>query len=429
MVLCAVAVLFGGCGKTPLENDRTAASSSLKGQVSSLADAAFSVPENVPPLEQSGEITYFGNADIGKVEELFAKNGGGTVVSEKGGSNYLEVLSEKIGSDNSPDLCDKVDNTYPYLISMNLYEDLTNYIDITSPQWADITDIIEGYSFKGARYFYPSEITVMPQFLIYEKTNYVKYGDLTDPEKMWRTNEWTWDAFEQGAQTIINDPYSAADTLLCGTGVLDSFLVSEGVQLFSHNGNRYQNGLTEENVLNVYEFLSPYKLSYSGSFNAMAEMSHTVFLSGDEKTLAELRKSELTVGAVPYPRSENADMYYCKAVSRGFLVPKGAKNIQSAASFINCSRIESTSEEHRAEVNRRLIESGLLRSDVEWLESLRSSPRIKPLIIDEFCFDDDTNRALRDILTCSDMETWYEAVVERTMIIEHAVDSINAVNE
>lgn len=429
MLLCVAAALFGGCGNTPEENDRVTVSSSGKGQVTSSADAAFSVPENMPPLEQSGEITYFGNEDISKAAELFAKNSGGTVVSEKGGSDYLDVLSEKIGSDNSPDLCDKVDNTYPYLISLNLYEDLTNYIDITSPQWTELTDIIERYSFKGARYFYPSEITVMPQFLIYEKTNYVKYGNLPDPEKMWRTNEWTWEAFEQGAQAIITGSMGTVDTLLCGTGVFDSFLASEGVQLFSQNGNRYQNGLTVENAGMVFEFISPYKVSYSGSFNAVEEMSHTVFLSGDENTLAELRKSELTVGAVPYPRSENADRYYCKAVSRGFLVPKGAKNIQSAASFINCTRIESTSEEHRAEVNRRLIESGLLRSDVEWLESLRSSPRIKPLIIDELCFDDDTNRALRDILTYSGTETWYDVVIEKSLIIEHAVDNINAVNE
>lgn len=429
MLLCAAAALFGGCGNTPAENDRVTASSSGKGQVTSSADAAFSVPENVPPLEKSGEITYFGSADIGKAAELFAKNSGGTVIVEKSGSDYLDVLSEKISSDNSPDLCDKVDNTYPYLISLNLYEDLTNYIDITSPQWTELTEIIERYSFKGGRYFYPSEITVMPQFLIYEKTNYVKYGNLPDPEKMWRTNEWTWEAFEQGAQAIINDSMGAVDTLLCGTGVFDSFLASDGVQLFSQNGNRYQNGLTVKNAVKVYEFISPYKLSYSSGFNAVEEMSHTVFLSGDENTLAELRKSELTVGAVPYPRSENADGYYCKAVSSGFLVPKGAKNIQSAASFINCTRIECTSEEHRAQVNRRLIASGLLRSDVEWLESLRSSPRIKPLIIDEFCFDDDTNRALRDILTHSDMDTWFDAVVEKSKIIEHAVESINAVNE
>lgn len=429
MLLCAAVALCGGCGNTSPDSTGVTSAASGKWQASSLADAAFSVPENMPPLEQPGEITYFGSADIGKAAELFAKNSGGTVVSEKSGSDYLDVLSEKISSDNSPDLCDKVDNTYPYLISMNLYEDLTNYIDITSPQWAELTDIIERYSFKDARYFYPSEITVMPQFLIYEKTNYVKYGNLTDPEKMWRTDEWTWEAFEQGAQTIINDPYSTADTLLCGDGVFDSFLASAGVQLFSQSGNRFQNGLTVENADSVYQFISPYKLTYTDSFNAVTEMSHTVFLSGDEKTLAELRKSDLTVGAVPYPRSENADAYYCKAVSRGFLVPKGAKNIQSAASFINCSRIESTSEEHRAEVNRRLIESGLLRSDVEWLDSLRGSARIKPLLMDEYCFDDDTNKALQEILTYSDMETWYDAVTEKSLIIEHAVESINAVNE
>lgn len=425
-VLCIAAAFCCGCQSSSSYDSHTAYSAKTQSTVS---EAAFTVPSNTASTVQSNEITYFGSRDISSAAELFAKNSGGTVMTEIAGSDYINVLSEKISADTSPDLCDKVDNTFPYLISKNLYEDLTNYIDITSPQWTELTDVIERYSFKGGRYFYPTTVKVMPQFLIYVKTTYIQCGNLPDPEKLWLNNEWTWSAFEQGANGILNNPASGADVLVCGSEVFDNFLASSGEPLFSQNGNRFFNGLSTENANLVSEFLSPYKLKHASVFYADGEIANTVFLSGDEKTLAALRKTDLTVGAVPYPRDENADAYYCKAVSEGFLVPKGAKNIQSAASFINCSRIADASKEQREKNDKKLIESGLLRSDVEWLYSLRSSDKMTPLLVDENCFDDAANAAIKKILTYSGEEPWNDVLAECSPVIDSAIESINAVIE
>lgn len=426
-LLSTAAVLCCGCSGSPNESISSAASGKTSSTVS---EPVFSFPQNVSQPERSNEVTYFGSKDISGISELYSKQSGGTVkIEQAGGSSYIDVLSKKISADDSPDLCDKVDNTFPYLMSMNLYEDLTNYIDTTSPQWLEFTDVIERYSFKGGRYFYPTTVRVMPQFLIYVKTQYIQCGNLPDPEKQWLKNEWTWSEFEQGAAGILDSEFGGAEILVCGSGVFDNFMAAAGRPLFSLNDNRFVNGLSTESAKRVFDFLSLYEVKYLVDINAVDEIERAVFLSGDENTLAELRKTDLTVGAVPYPRYENADKYYCKAVAEGFLVPKGAKNIQSAASFINSSRIADASEEQQEKNDKKLIEIGLLRSDVEWLNSIRSSDMMTPILVDVDCFDDEANEAARKVLTYRGDGSWSEVLAENSPAIDSAIERINAIIE
>lgn len=423
--LLTTATLCCGCQNGSGDVSSDAGSSNPQ---SVFSDAAFTVPEPVSTPVQSSVITYFGSKDISEFAELYKKTTGGTIVIESPTGNYTDLLSQKISSDASPDLCDKVDNTYPYLISQNLYEDLTNYIDTTAPQWADMTDSIEHYSFKGARYFYPTSVKAMPQFLIYVKSTYIQCGNLPDPEKLWLNNEWTWDTFRHGAAGIIESPASPANVLVSGGDIFSNFLSSTGVPIFSQVGSRFANGLTTDEAADVNELLSAYKINYTDSFNAADKIGDTVFISGDERMLAELRKTNLTVGAVPYPRYVGSDKYYCKAATEGFLVPKGAKNIQNAAIFINCSRIVDSSDEHREKVNSELTKIGLLRSDVEWLERLRSSTKMTPIPVDENCFDSDVNINIKRLLTY-DGNSWTDALAEYLPPIDGAIEKINYVIE
>lgn len=424
-VLLTTATLCCGCQNGSGDVSSDAGSSNPQ---SVFSDAAFTVPEPVSTPVQSSVITYFGSKDISEFAELYKKTTGGTIVIESPTGNYTDLLSQKISSDASPDLCDKVDNTYPYLISQNLYEDLTNYIDTTAPQWADMTDSIEHYSFKGARYFYPTSVKAMPQFLIYVKSTYIQCGNLPDPEKLWLNNEWTWDTFRHGAAGIIESPASPANVLVSGGDIFSNFLSSTGVPIFSQVGSRFANGLTTDEAADVNELLSAYKINYTDSFNAADKIGDTVFISGDERMLAELRKTNLTVGAVPYPRYVGSDKYYCKAATEGFLVPKGAKNIQNAAIFINCSRIVDSSDEHREKVNSELTKIGLLRSDVEWLERLRSSTKMTPIPVDENCFDSDVNINIKQLLTYNG-NSWTDALAEYLPPIDGAIEKINYVIE
>lgn len=427
--LAALAAVVLLCGCDNVSHDVVSAASSSRTQSTS-ADAAFTLPENnsFSVIEQSNDITYFGSRDISEYAELYKKNNGGTVTVESAGGDYVNRLSEKIASDASPDLCDKVDSTYPYLISMNRYVDLTNYIDTSSPQWADMTDVIEYYSFKGGRYFYPTTVTKMPQFLIYIKSRFIQCGNIPDPEMLWRNNDWTWESFYGGANGVITNEAVNVDKLICGSGAFDNLLASSGVPLISQSGGVFVNGFSTENAARVYGKLANYRIDHSAAAYSENDIYGTVFISGDETTLAKLRSSGLAVGVVPYPRDENAEKYYCKTSAEGFLVPMGAKNILGAASFINCSRIVDASAEHREKKNRELMESGLLRSDVEWLEYLRGSSKMTPLLVDEDCFDSAVNADIRRLLTYGG-DSWEDALNEYSAGIEGELDIINAVVE
>lgn len=421
------AVMAVCCGCQNIDGNFGAEASSIE-KSSSSTEAAFTVPQSISASDFAAEITYYGSRDISGAADLYAKNSGGSVRIIEPGSDYLGTLSEMILSDRSPDLCDKLDNTFPYLMSKNLYEDLTNYIDITSPQWAGYADVIEQYSFKGARYFYPTDIKVMPQFLIYVKPNFIQGGSFRDPEMQWLKDEWDWAELETSAMCVLNSGTTNADLMIYGKNVYDNFLAASGKKVFDHADGRFSCNLFGENSMRIYHFLTTYGSEVENDFDANNTVSRTVFLSGDEKDLAALRKSGLTVGAVPYPRCSD-DAYYSKAVSEGFLVPKGAVNIQSAASFINCSRLSSASDEAIEKRNKELISSGLLRSDVEWLNSLRSSDKMTPILIDVNCLDDETNSAVQKILSLEERLTWEEMVEQNFPISEAGLEKINKITE
>lgn len=428
--LAVSTALFCACSSS---SNSDPASIAVKSSSAS-ADAAFSVPQNTSQPPRSAELTYFGNSDISGAEELFKKNSGGTVTIEKVGvkteSEYLNALSEKISADASPDLCDKVDNTFPYLVSLNLYEDLTNYIDITSPQWADITEYIDYYAFNGSKYFYPTSVKIMPQFLMYDKMIYAYSGSASDPEKLWMRGEWTRSTMMSGAEEIRKLGVGDIVYLATGMDIVDNFIAASGSPLFPRDeSGRFMYG-SESGAEQIYfDFLGEtWKFKYDCDIGDLTQ-PFSVFLAGDEETLAQLRQTSIMVGIVPFPVEDGADAYYCKAQTGGFLVPKGAKNIQSAASFINCSRIYETSEENIAENNKRLIESGLLRSDVEWLEDLRESNKITPIIIEDNCFDYQTNAAVKKMLAYKGDEPWQDVLAQSRPVIDRAIERINAMIE
>lgn len=422
-ILTAAIAVCCGC-----QNNNAVSGSDIIGseKSSSSIEAAFTVPATLS--EVSAEITYYGSRDISGAAELYAKNSGGSVRIIEPGNDYIGGLSEMISADRSPDLCDKLENSFPLLMSQNFYEDLTNYIDITSPQWTAYADAVEQYSFKGARYFFPTNIKVMPQFLIYVKPTYIQGGYFRDPEMLWLKDEWVWSELENGAAGVLNGGMTGADFMIYGKNVFDNFLAASGEKVFGRAEGSFYCNLYGEKSMSTYHFLISYNSGFDDDFDADDAISRTVFLSGDETDLAVLRKSGLTVGAVPYPRCDD-DAYYCKAESEGFLVPKGAANIQSAASFINCSRLLSASDEALEKRNKELIASGLLRSDVEWLNSLRNSDKMTPLLVDVNCFDDATNSAVQKFLAFEKGADWEEMVEQTSPVSDASLEKINRMME
>lgn len=403
-VLCCAVIGFCGCSQEQYSNTASSSGSALNSIMdkSSIA-SAFEAPSSIDTKYESPDLIYLGTTGIleSPALPLYKQSSGGTVTMEYvSDSAYEDRLSEMISSDNSPDLTDKRENTFPYLISKNSYEDLTVYMDTAAPQWVDYTDYIEHYSFKGSHYFYPTNVRISPEMLVYDKKKFVMFN-IPDPEKLLEKDEWTWENFRYCARTFTD----MEGTGLYGYGmnIADNMLAATGISTVCTDSNGKPSfGLYTDNYNYVREFYSECFFNQKLTDTTYLKSSRAAFLSADEELIGELRKTSFTLGIVPYPRWEGNDAYYVKAVTDGYLVPKGAKNVKNAASFINCSRLASISEEREKLEKQQMKDQGLLISDIEWLNTIRTFENITPVISDVYCLDEQSNNTIYTNLLSAD---------------------------
>lgn len=332
--------------------------------------------ENYQPSGNAGVVKVFSHYEVANdqkgTEQCLVFQGeqyGGTIehIQGQSGSVYYEKLGTYIAADDSPDICLKDAFLYPSTVSKNMFEPLDDYIDMDSALWVGMKDIIEGYEYKGKHYYYPHKLTT--SFAVnYCKTT-IEENDLEDPYELYMNNEWTWDKFKELMVTFCdkddgNIGYFATNT------TVSAFVGSTGVPLIQVNSDGTMiNNLAQEDVTRAMTFLEtlyreglPYQLNKIGGdwidpsdfpqysdkilFYLMEpEWSYT---SLSEKTQNkegvdnDIFDTPSDYAFVPMPRDPDADAYYQEVDTYGFLVPKGAKNVEGAIDFINCFRVYET---------------------------------------------------------------------------------------
>lgn len=394
----AVLPIMSGCSAEPI-------SESNKNVSSEYSEESSAVPFDIvsePIAADTPNLQYLGSSDPTKspAYELYIKNyaqniSGSVIEWERVSPEKLaDRLSERMSSDLSPDLCDKIDNSFPYLAKKNLYEDLTKYIDITAPQWESYAEFI---TFSGAggngRYFYPTSITVSPYVLLYRKSAFPRYST-EDPLTLWHNGEWTFSAMERslGGHTAIG-----------GSLLAENFLAASGASLFSVNQNgKVTSNLHSKGFVDVAAFVASncddedqMRSYYLQSGIESLQSGKYVFLSINESELDSVRRDypESDYEIVPFPRSDSSDKQYYYAAAEGYLVPKRAKNIKAAASFINCSRIAAQTNGSPSEV------SHLTETDTQTLSEIRSAELSQLVFNTNYCLDSTANLSAADIIS------------------------------
>lgn len=414
-------LLIGGCSaEQPNDLSKTVPS-----EYSDESSAPFDLVSE--PLVTAPELKYLGSTDLtgSPAYKLYlkgyAQNTGDNVIEwEYVSSRALASrLSERISADLSPDLCDKIDNSIPYLTNKNLYEDLTEYIDITAPQWEAYAEYITRSG--KARYFYPTTITVSPYVLLYRKSAFPRYGT-EDPLTLWNGGEWTFGTLEQSL---------GGNKAVGGTALAENLLAASGTLLFSVDPNgRVTSNLHSESFFGAAAFIAANSTAkrsyYLTSGIESLQSGEFVYLSITADELDRVRRDypEIDFGIVPFPRSDDADTHYYYASAEGYLVPKRAKNIKAAASFINCSRIAAQNNDPLSE------RTHLLESDVKTLMSLRSA-ELSQLVFDtNRCLDDSTSSAVGSIFSeiytkGSDTQSFEEFIKSVEAPILKSISEIN----
>ncbi len=346
------------------------------------------------------KLQYLGSQDLTKspAYELYMKNyaqnaDGNVIEWERVSPGFLaERLSERISSDLSPDLCDKIDNSLPYLSKKNLFEDLTEYIDITAPQWESYAEYISVSGGGKGRYFYPTTITASPNVLLYSKSKVSRYG-ITDPLTLWHNKDWTFGTIEQafGGYHVIS-----------GSALAENFLASSGTSLFTIERNgKVSSNLHTENFAKSAAFVAANCTQIGGNSYHFTDgigaiqSGECLFLSITQSELERVRRDypDSDFEIVPFPRSDSADKHYYYATTEGYLVPKRAKNIKAAASFINFSRIAAQTYETSPG------STDLSDADIQTLSEIRSADFSQLVFDTNHCLDSDANSSVGSIFT------------------------------
>ncbi len=275
---------------------------------------------------------------------------------------FLERLATLIASDDSPDICIGGWSN-PTTASKNMFEPLDEYIDLDSPLWKDMKDVVNNQVYKGKHYYYPHRL--MTSFALNYSQKTIEENNLDDPYELYKKGEWTWDAWRKIMTDFVNKNPDENIGFYGTDTIFTSLIATTGTVLVKVNPDgTIDNNIDNPNVtraMHFYEELYRDGLSYADQYGGWVHPA--TWAKYSDKILFEGMEPEWTYTAyaealqnpkgiendifdtptdmrfVPFPRDAEADAYYQANSTFGFVVPKGAKNIKGAVDFINCFRV------------------------------------------------------------------------------------------
>ncbi len=382
-IIAAISVMgLSGCMEESAQPSVNAPTSATTTATTTDPDENAATDRDIKELETSsytpdgnaGTVVYLGYYDIrddqkGTEQCLVFQSPqyGGNIefISSPSGDAYYEKLGMMISADDSPDIVTHDAMMYPGNVGKGLFEPLDDYIDMDSPLWVDMKDVINSMEYKGKHYKYPHKITT--SFALNYSRKTIEENGLQDPYDLYINGEWTWDAWRDMMIAFCdrdenNMGFYATDT------ILTSLIATTGTTLVRANPDgTIINNIGDSNVgraMNFYETLCRDGVMYAGQLGDW--VSPQLFATNSDKLLFLGMEPEWTYTAgtkelqdkkgvendiigevsdlafVPFPRDVSADAYYQSHDLFGFVVPKGAKNIKGAVDMINCFRVYET---------------------------------------------------------------------------------------
>ncbi len=284
------------------------------------------------------------------IAKIFAERFGGVVETEIVSS--LEIndrLGTLMASGQSPDIMRYSDNFFPSFFIANRFTALDDWLDIKSPVWSDLGEIIDRYGYNGTHYYFPYALTATEYGITYNAKEIEEMG-MTDPMDLYFSGEWDWNAFEDIMLRWKND-HPLLYPLSWPTNFGTQLAATTGVAAIGLEGNQIVNNLKHPNVVRAMEFVE--KLYREEIFwdgwhgpDALDSWSGTLFFMmpldwalpcGQEFWFKHNYEGEIRT--VPMPRDPESDVYYMSGITSGYVIPSGAPNVQGAVSYILASRM------------------------------------------------------------------------------------------
>ncbi len=330
------------------------------------------------PSGDAGIVKFLGFYDItvdqkGKEQCMIFQSDvyGGTIewISAPSDYAYYEKLATLIAADDSPDLMTFEAMAFPYGVTKNMFESLDGHLNAEDAIWSDMKPIIDSYTFNGKHYYFPHRI-VTSFALNYDRST-IENAGLQDPYDLYVAGEWTWDAWREMMIEFCNQDDSHIGFYSTDT-IISSFVATTGTPVINVSPDgTITNNINHPNITRAIEFFS--ELGRNGllyptdhphgdwvSPQVWSGVSDKILFLGMEPEwtyIAATEQLQNPTGVdndifntpsdfafVPFPRDPQADNYYASTGTFGYMVPKGAKNIDGAVEFIYCNRLFETDQ-------------------------------------------------------------------------------------
>ena len=118
--------------------------------------------------------------------------------------NYIQTtwdtkfddLAKLIMAGNSPDFIGADDmDVFPKGAIKNMIEPMDDYIDFSSPLWADMKSANDQFVYKGKHYVAVSRVD--PSYIWIYNKNVIEDNGFDDPAELYWDGKWNWDTFSE----------------------------------------------------------------------------------------------------------------------------------------------------------------------------------------------------------------------------------------
>ncbi len=424
-LLTAAMLCTGACGQSSARDTaQTTAATATEAAVTTTTettvdddienpvDMAEFVDETADKLEDPN-LTYLGYydmrtaGDIKPAVKLFEETYGGTIdYLQCSWAERIEKLQVLISSGDSPDLVDKESETFPLLISKNVYEDLTDYIDLSLPQWQGMEELIEQHAWNGKHCYYPWFATALTDYVFYSRARLSEYG-ITTPKELYDSGEWDWNSFRDTMIKFVDS--SDTDAVGVYGNLTTTFIATTGKPVIGIENGKITNNMRSPEIDRAMTFLGDIARQgltakregmWGNEVEPLVNGQACFLVYGQYQLDSFMKKyADIEVEFVPVPRDPSADKYYYASSTFGYLVPAGSKNIKGAAAFINMIRLCSTDPDLREEVKQSEMKKKKWTSDqIDYMSEFENIGNYS--IVSDFStgFDSDTATLISDML-------------------------------
>ncbi len=418
-----------------------------------IGDISIDAGEKVEPAT----ITYMGNYDLRTAGDIkpaykyFQENYQCDIEIMMVGSLQIpETLTKLISSGDSPDLVDYQDNTFPLLMSKNMYTPLNDYMDLSAPQWAGLEQYVDKYKWNGKNYYYPWSYDVSPYYLIYNRGLFEELN-IDDPKELYEEGEWTWDTFRECLQKFVDSEDGRTGLYGAGHYAATSFIDSTGTPFITvGDDGKIQCNLVNAEVERAANFMQDLKnQGLAGFAEGAMDISEEPIVNGQSAFQAMggwiitnyakkmKRDDSLDIFFVPFPRDPNADDYYYAMSTFGYLVPAGSEYAEQASVFINCCRLSVTDEDLKATTNESIMKNKKYTEEMfEFMMQFKEVNNFKAMIDQPYGLDENTAGIIKDMLINLMFETetfsgqsWTQTREANNGIIMAQIDYYNGLIE